>query len=987
MPLNKAGLKASLAKGREVKAEKTAQLASETALKDLWSSLNNAESRITQLEHELAIKSVECDKLQVELKKSNSKCIQLEADLSTWMSKHSSTYHDLRMERQTAQRRTDKIEKLQGQAVILQKADIAAAARHKSKMREVQGDFAFLRRANENLQAELSKAMIKWSSQLENTRLKLEATQSLRRELRREVTALQKASVRSQAVKEHAIASIKAKITKEASVHHLMEKGVITNQTRNIVRLLVKAGCSQAYVNEVIVTVLQSAGIETVGSISRASIARIIREGFFAAQIQLGYEMKNAESMTFSADGTGHRSINYASRHVHLLAEDYGASSDGTKKRATRFMGIQQTVDGSSEESVKAWRATLERIITLYNESPLGKRQGSLVKFVQLLTKLVGMNSDHCAKEKKDARLLEELKHWAVDQSLGEDAMLELTLPEINALFEKGKEDMIKAAGGKPKWEKLSDGAKSVKQAAMMEKIIGELGKKEFAKLPEDERRFLRLFIWAGCGCHKDLNTIRGGYAAMMNWWEEQGLEGPVLLANRENDPVIQERTAALEQGDTPTPAQEQAFGRSTRGAIKMAEIAGALFNHKDNKKGHHDVFRFWWWENVGTPFTFPDTSNNRFQSYCDAATALLLYSDEFIDFLENIRTNKQNSRLNHMEQNLWNALHCDATTTELAVLTLYAESVSYPYMKSIRTSSEKEQNMLDLGPLHQRVYNHLEKIIENPDLLVGDDTSASTGSLDGEPWLNDAVMNRIYDLRPTLPHLRDVLVRFFDAALVTWGRFTSEFAPGGVIDEATIVERELAWMPATNDENEGSLGSFRLMMRRLPSLTLLDHNALAMFFRNNTRAFMETKFTEPADHQHLRMLAREAKGEEKQRRKELVDYREKHQAEKTARKAKREQMTKERDERIAATNLVLDKEKVSELKGIHLKDQVRMFKDHGAPNLVSVRLPHLVAEMRQALCVAIDLYKIGEWLIDEDTEDDIVPSEDEDEDDWDDED
>ena len=38
---------------------------------------------------------------------------------------------------------------------------------------------------------------------------------------------------------------------------------------------------------------------------------------------------------------------------------------------------------------------------------------------------------------------------------------------------------------------------------------------------------------------------------------------------------------------------------------VAAAEIAGAIFNHKDNKKGHHDVFRFWWWEHVGTPFTF----------------------------------------------------------------------------------------------------------------------------------------------------------------------------------------------------------------------------------------------------------------------------------------------------------------------------------------------------------------------------------------------
>ena len=61
----------------------------------------------------------------------------------------------------------------------------------------------------------------------------------------------------------------------------------------------------------------------------------------------------------------------------------------------------------------------------------------------------------------------------------------------------------------------------------------------------------------------------------------------------------------------------------------------------------------------------------------------------------------------------------------------------------------------------------------------------------------------------PTLPHFCNLLIAFFKGAAQTWERFTSEFAPGGLIDEATAEERELAHMPAANDENEGLLGSF----------------------------------------------------------------------------------------------------------------------------------------------------------------------------------
>ena len=111
-------------------------------------------------------------------------------------------------------------------------------------------------------------------------------------------------------------------------------------------------------------------------------------------------------------------------------------------------------------------------------------------------------------------------------------------------------------------------------------------------------------------------------------------------------------------------------------------------------------------------------------------------------------------------------------------------------------------------------------------------------------------------------------------SAANTWERFTSEFAEGGLIDEATAEERDLEWLPASNDENEGALGSFRQLMSRQPQLTLLNHNALAMFYKYNMQAFMTAKFTEPEDYQYLRMLARESQGEEKQRRKEIVEFR-----------------------------------------------------------------------------------------------------------------
>ena len=105
-----------------------------------------------------------------------------------------------------------------------------------------------------------------------------------------------------------------------------------------------------------------------------------------------------------------------------MLVENYG-SLDGEKMRATRFLGIKPSCDGSSKEAIADWQTTITEILDFYNCSPFGKWSGgSLIGIVDILIKLTGMNTDHCTKEKKDAYEMEELKKWAVNQHLGEES-------------------------------------------------------------------------------------------------------------------------------------------------------------------------------------------------------------------------------------------------------------------------------------------------------------------------------------------------------------------------------------------------------------------------------------------------------------------------------------------------------------------------------------------------------------------------------------
>src|SRR6266568_1594555 len=106
---------------------------------------------------------------------------------------------------------------------------------------------------------ELSVSLEHWNTELSATAFKLGESKAQQKELQKEVVQLWKQTKHSTGVREHAVAAIKAKIEKEKSIFHLIKKGVFTNETQNLVQILVRADCSCSYINKVIVAVLKSA--------------------------------------------------------------------------------------------------------------------------------------------------------------------------------------------------------------------------------------------------------------------------------------------------------------------------------------------------------------------------------------------------------------------------------------------------------------------------------------------------------------------------------------------------------------------------------------------------------------------------------------------------------------------------------------------------------------------------------------------------------
>ena len=560
----------------------------------------------------------------------------------------------------------------------------------------------------------------------------------------------------------------------------------------------------------------------------------------------------------------------------------------------------------------------------------MGKKYGQLAHTVDFFAKLAGMLTDHCAKEKKDVMpVLEQKKIDAMYQKLGEDVVHDSSNAELLPKFLGSYSRMIKDFGGQDKWGTLAEDEQ--KGRIMTEEIVIDLGKEAYEMLSDTEKRTLKLFIWAGCGCHKDLNTVKAGYVEMATWWEEHKITGPVLLANRDNAAVLKEVPT---EEDEMTPAQRHAFDVTSKGGVKATQIAGAIFNHKDDKKGHQNIFCFWWQKHTDIEFTFPDTSNTHFQSHCEAAGVLLLHYQSIIEYLTFSKNNKQNGCFNHMEKNLWNALHCTATLTELAVLALYGQSISHPYMAKIRSG---QKNMLDMGPFHEKVHKHMMDIIRRPEILIGNDVSHETGALDGFLWNSPDVITAIHDMKSKLPHLKGLLVTFFKGAVKGWKRFTSEFIPGGLIDEATMEEKDLAWLPTTNDVNEGALGSFRVLIRKQPQLTVLHYNAQALFHHNETQAFMSEKFGTEDDYKFLHQEARKMQGVDKKRKHEIIEHAEARVAQKLETKKVNQAKKEKNAAKIASIELIMDREAVVKLTGEKLRDHFSAFKAAGAPNMIKI--------------------------------------------------
>ena len=138
------------------------------------------------------------------------------------------------------------------------------------------------------------------------------------------------------------------------------------------------------------------------------------------------------------------------------------------------------------------------------------------------------------------------------------------------------------------------------------------------------------------------------------------------------------------------------------------------------------------------------------------AAEQLITNLDAYIEFLRQVKDWKANRTFTNLEKNLWDALHDPPTLEELATLAVYSQCVSVPYVAHIR--SNPDLNALDMGPYYQSILTFCQSIIDDPNLVLGENAFDTPATLGGGQFHRPEVMYAIHRLAPGMPHLRPLI-------------------------------------------------------------------------------------------------------------------------------------------------------------------------------------------------------------------------------------
>ncbi len=142
------------------------------------------------------------------------------------------------------------------QILLLKKANAISFAQFSKGLRESAATIMKLLKMNEGLQTELSQTVTTWSSHTKAltkaAKSKLMSSDTRLKNVQKEITKLYKGFRWATQAKERAVETAKTKVIRQKSVHHLLHKGVLTQNTCNLIHFLSQSGCSENHINNII---------------------------------------------------------------------------------------------------------------------------------------------------------------------------------------------------------------------------------------------------------------------------------------------------------------------------------------------------------------------------------------------------------------------------------------------------------------------------------------------------------------------------------------------------------------------------------------------------------------------------------------------------------------------------------------------------------------------------------------------------------------
>jgi hypothetical protein len=455
------------------------------------------------------------------------------------------------------------------------------------------------------------------------------------------------------------------------SVLPLMEDGMVPMNVRLGIIELVTAGVSFGRVYVVMALCAKLMRVEVRGTFSRRTVQRVLAESLVAAKLQIIYELSLSRTFTLSSDGTDVRRVTTSSKQLHLPQKPvYGPSGvQLVDEPVTRTLPVSTLENHTSKRQFDDWEGTFRDFYDTYTRCY--GRPVTVQDWRDLVDKFSGFMADHAADQLLLFQLFVNWKEMIVTQALGDSELAAMSEAEV---LERMAQHMLSREEEAKPWSEMTVDEQAELKAKAWVELCVSTGKEAFAQLSAEERRRFTLLFRGGCWAHKVHNAYKHGCLGVHTLWTELGLSGPVPLVNKV--------AAASMKGMTSEQA-EQILNKAQSGGIHVAQTAGMLYNHWDEKKGLQHAHR-WYFQQMATNAqkAFAKTSSNRYASHGVASTELICRRDLYIEFLDHhVRLSKQKATLNNMEANLVKGLQCLYTVTELCTYALYSQVRSSSHM------------------------------------------------------------------------------------------------------------------------------------------------------------------------------------------------------------------------------------------------------------------------------------------------------------------